>query len=367
MISGFGSPQIADRGDQRFRYVPGTRERGMEKMRGIVALSVALTLGLGSSALLAQKAADPKKEVKRSKAEQVDIDVLANTVDAVTAGRPAPTDIGVTWELNHFFRAPDGTTYIPFTVNVDKSKLTAPTTAVYVRVANKGAAPAAPAKNSKDKNAVAHPWEKIDFATVGADGKLSRYLQVKPGTYDVYVAVKDKGTVEKLDNKYTPTMGVLKHELTVPDFTQAELATSSMLLSTGIQPAANGQTPDDDPYIFGQMQIMPSKDGKYKKTDTLSVVYWVYGATGDAAGKPDITVENTFNQKTAEGEKFFNKTQPQALNASSPYSASMGVPNFLEVPLVSFAPGDYRLEIKITDKPSGKTVTQNVNFTVAAS
>jgi hypothetical protein len=46
---------------------------------------------------------------------------------------------------------------------------------------------------------------------------------------------------------------------------------------------------------------------------------------------------------------------------------SVGVPNFLEVPLVSFVPGDYRLEIKITDKPSGKIVTQSVNFTVLAS
>ena len=58
---------------------------------------------------------------------------------------------------------------------------------------------------------------------------------------------------------------------------------------------------------------------------------------------------------------------PQAVNATTPYTVAQGIPNFLEVPLVSFAPGDYRLEIKITDKPSGKTVTQNVNFTVAAS
>jgi hypothetical protein len=94
----------------------------------------------------------------------------------------------------------------------------------------------------------------------------------------------------------------------------------------------------------------------------------VYGATGDANGKPDITVENSFNQKNADGtEKFFNKTQPQALNAQTPYTVTQGVPNFLEVPLLSFPPGDYRLEIKITDKPSGKTVTQNVNFSVAAS
>jgi hypothetical protein len=343
----------------------------MKKMRGIVALCVALTMGLGSSALLAQNA-DARKEVKRTKAEQVDIDTLVTVVDAVSAGRvAAASDIAVTWDSSHFFRAPDGSTYMPFTVTVDKSKIASPTAALYVRVASKAAAAAAaaaPAKgHNKDKNAPAHAGEKFDFAMLGADGKLSRYIQVKPGDYDLFVAVMDKGTVEKADKNYTPRVGVLKKDLTVPDYNTAGLATSSMLLSAGIQPPPAGVTADDDPFVFGQMQIVPSKDGKYKKTDTLSVVYWVYGATGDAGGKPDLTVENSFNQKTADGEKFFNKTQPQALNAQTPYNVSMGIPNFLEVPLVSFAPGDYRLEIKITDKPSGKTLTQNVNFTVAAS
>ena len=334
-----------------------------KKMRGIVALCAALTIGVGSSALLAQRADAKKVEVKRTKAEQVDIDTLITVVDSVAGGGvTAPSDIGVTWDSSHFFRAPDGSTYMPFTVVVDKGKITTPTAALYVRVGNKGVVAAPP--KGKDKIAPIQPWEKFDFAAIGPEGKISRYIQVKPGDYDLFVAVKDKGTVEKTDKNYMPKVGVLKKDLTVPDFNKPELLTSSMLLSTAIQPAAGGQTAEDDPYIFGQMQIVPSKDGKYKKTDTLSVVYWVYGATGDPAGKPDLTIENSFNQKTADGEKFFNKTQPQALNASSPYSAAMGVPNFLEVPLVSFAPGDYRLEIKITDKPSGKTVTQNVNFTV---
>ena len=113
----------------------------MKKMRGIVALCVALTMGLGSSALLAQKDDNKKPEVKRSKAEQIDIDTLVTVVDAVAAGRvAAPSDIAVTWDSNHFFRAPDGSTYIPFTVTVDKSKIASPTAALYVRVADKAAA-----------------------------------------------------------------------------------------------------------------------------------------------------------------------------------------------------------------------------------
>jgi hypothetical protein len=342
----------------------------MKKMRGIVALCVALTMTAGTTALLAQKE-DNKKEVKRSKAEQVDFDTLTMVVDNSVEGRPAAAaDIAVTWDASHFFRAPDGSTYVPFTVTIDKSKLGAPNAAVYLAAFPKGAAAAAaPAKGKDNKSAGPMPaFEKFDFVALGGDGKLSRYLQVKPGDYDVYLAVKDKGTAEKIDKNYTPRVGLLKKEVTVPDFGAAGLTTSSMLLSSGIQPAPAGQTADNDPYIFGQMQIVPSKDGKYKKTDTLSLVYWVYGATGDPGGKPDLTIENSFTTKGADGaEKFFNKTQPQSINASSPYTAAQGVPNFLEVPLLSFAPGDYRLEIKITDKPSGKTVTQNVNFTVTAS
>jgi hypothetical protein len=338
----------------------------------MVALCVALSVAAGSSALLAQKA-DNKQEVKRSKAEQLDIEVLLKAVDTVAAGQAAPTTM-VTWESNHFIRSQDGTTYVPFTVQLDRSKLTSPNVALYVRVDTKGATTAPPSKDdkNKDKDAAIHPWENVYFATVSPEGKVSRAFQVKGGAdYDVYIAVKDKGTVEKADKNFNPTIAVAKKELSIPDFNKPELTTSSVILATAIQPLPAGTSAQEDPYVFGPMQIVPSRDGKYKKADTLEVIYWIYGITGDSAGKPDVQIENSFNQKTAEGEKFFNKTQPQALNAQSlpaDFTASSGpIPGTLQVPLLSFPPGDYRLEIKITDKPSGKTVTQNVNFSVAAS
>jgi len=340
----------------------------MKKIRGMSAVCVALSLMAGGSALLAQKA-DKKAEVKRSKAEELDIAVLLKAVDTVEAGQAAATGTTVSWESNHFIRAQEGTTYVPFTVQLDKTKLTSPSAAVYVRVAKKGAAPPAPSKDSKDKEAPLYPWENVYFATVSPEGKVARAFQVPGGDYDVYIAVKDKGTVEKADKNYNPNVAILKKELSVPDFNAPELATSSVILATAIQPAAT--TALEDPYVFGPMQIVPSRDGKYKKMDSLEVVYWIYGVSGDTAGKPDVLIENTFNQKTAEGEKFFNKTQPQALNAQSlppDFTAKSGpLPGTLQVPLTSFPPGDYRLEIKITDKAAGKTVTQNVAFTVLAS
>jgi hypothetical protein len=345
----------------------------MKKMRGMVALCVTLSVAAGSSALLAQKV-DKQQEEKRSKAEQLDIAVLLRAVDVVAAGQATPTDTMVTWESNHFIRSQDGTTYVPFTLHIDRSKVTSPTVAIYVRVDPRGTPPPAPpSKDNKDKDKAAaiHPWENVFFATVGPEGKLSRAFQVKGGDYDVYISVKEKGTVEKADKNFNPTVAVAKKELSVPDFNKPDLTTSSVILATAIQPLAAGTTAQEDPYVFGPMQIVPSPDAKYKKADTLEVIYWIYGATGDAAGKPDVLIENSFNQKTADGEKFFNKTQPQEIDAQAlppNFTANSGpIPGTLQVPLLSFPPGDYRLEIKITDKPSGRSVTQNVNFSVAAS
>ena len=85
-----------------------------------------------------------------------------------------------------------------------------------------------------------------------------------------------------------------------------------------------------------------------------------------------MTVEYNFYAKPAgAAEKFFNKTSPQDLNAKTlPAAFDMSLGHQLQtgqaVPLASFTPGDYRLEIKVTDKLGTKTVTRDVNFPVTA-
>ena len=68
-----------------------------------------------------------------------------------------------------------------------------------------------------------------------------------------------------------------------------------------------------------------------------------------------------FHQKTADGEKFFNKTEPQAnlMNAETlppQFDLAVGhqLTGSLAVPLASFPEGDFRLELKVSDKVSGK-------------
>ena len=217
-------------------------------------------------------------------------------------------------------------------------------------------------------------------------GKLSRAIQLRPGQYVAYIAVKEKSAAAPAANQgnnrnnrnaaaAAPAaapgkVGLLRHEITVPDFGVADLTTSSVILARSVEQVAAPPTDQEsNPYVFGPMRIVPSPDGKFAKSAELSVIFWIYGAQAAATGKPDVTIDYNFHQKLAEGEKYFNKTAPQQLNAQTlppEFNVAAGhqLPGSLVVPLGSFPAADYRLEIKITDKTSGKSVTQNVNFSV---
>ena len=354
------------------------------QIRRVLALCVALTLLVSAGPAFAQRIADQKKLPKRSKAEQQDVESLVKAVDAASSGQPAPSDISVTWFHNDFVKGQGGVTYIPFTIDIDRSKLTKPTAAVYVRAVEKGAAAPAPAPapadakgkdKDKDKNAPAvrqvYPWDNITFTDIPMDGRLSRAMQLSPGDYDLYIAVKEKATDEK--NAGAPKIGVLHKALTVPDYTKPELTTSSIILATNIEPLSTPLKPveqAENPYTFGPMKIVPSMDHKFAKSGELNLVFWIYNAADAGNGKPDVTVEYNFYQKTGDTEKFFNKTAPQPLNATTlppEFNAAAGhqLPGSLAIPLMSFPAGDYRVEIKITDKKSGMSTTQSATFTVA--
>ena len=57
------------------------------------------------------------------------------------------------------------------------------------------------------------------------------------------------------------------------------------------------------------------------------------------------------------------QTLPPAFDLSMGHQLQTGQ----AVPLAGFPEGDYRLEIKVTDKLANKIVTRDVNFTVSAS
>jgi hypothetical protein len=329
--------------------------------RRAIAVVTALAFLVAGSAASAQQAKPDNK--KRSKQEQAEIEQLVKAVDAVMAGQPAPSDVQMT--LSPFFlKSQEQRTFVPFVLDVKGAP--AADAAVYVRVVNPSAQPDAKSKK------VEYPWDDIHFvpaASIGT-GKLNRVFMAAPGTYDVYVAVKER-LPEKAPKTQVAKMGVLKTEVVVPDFWNGELSTSSILVTDKVN-VLNGQLNADEsrerPFVFGTQELIPASDMEFKKGEQLATFFQVYNAGLGSDGKPDLVMEYNFHRKEAGAEKFFNKTNPQPVNASNlPPTfdpAKFPVPGGIEVPLTSFPEGDYRLEIKITDKAAGKTVTKDVNFTV---
>jgi hypothetical protein len=348
--------------------------------RGLFAVLIAsLTC---SAALLAQ-------QKKQTDAQKKEIQGIVKIVDGMAAGQAGPNDLGLTWVREDVLKAQGNKEYIPFTVSIDPSKVSG-NVALYWRVVGKDAAaatPAAPAgKDDKKKDdkkdskeGPKYAYEDIAFIPVTAGStplKISRSFTVASGNYDVFVVAKE-ATPEKAPKNAAPQkMSVLKQSVTVPDFWNGELQTSSIIIASRIDPLPAPLTAEqqaDRPYALGQMEIQPAFETKFGKKAELSTFMLIYNPKVDSANKPDVTIEYNFYQKPAgQPEKFFNKTAPQSLNAQTlpagfDFAAGHQLQSGQAVPLASFPEGDYRLEIKVTDKIGNKTLTKEISFSVGPS
>jgi hypothetical protein len=333
--------------------------------RRVLALAIAAAFATVSATAFAEQRGDQKNQPKRSKQEQQEIAQVVKVVDAVMAGEPAPGDIQMS--LTPFFlKSQEQRTFVPFVLTVNGAP--ASDAALYIRVVNPAETPDPKAKK------IEYPWDDIHFLSQAqvnaAQGRIHRVFMAPPGTYDVYVAMKER-LPEKAPRDAQAKMGVLKTQVTVPDFWNGDLTTSSIIVADNVNVLTAMPSPEEArerPFVFGAQELIPAADMEFAKDDQLATFFQVYNAGLDEAGKPNLVLEYNFHRTEGGAEKFFNKTAPQAVNASMlPPTfdpSKFPVPGGIEVPLKSFPEGEYRLEIKVTDKVSGKVVTRDVNFTV---
>lgn len=357
----------------------------------IVRVGLAALLLGGLGAPVAAQDAKPQATNKLTDQEKKELQSLRLLLDsAITAQVPegatlfavdpskkaegvqkAPDAVGFKW-FSDALRAGDGKAYIPFMTLFDDTAMPAKQVAVGIRVAPKGTTtPLVPAKDAKGSP---YPWEDVVFTQLAAAteaakmDKFARALQIPPGDYDVYLAFRPHSTEKAKDAPYRAL--VVRHALTAPDF-GGELATSSLLVLSKIEQLQAPLSPEasrSQPWTMGAMQFVPSIDRQFLKSGNFAVYFQVYNQQ-TTNGKPDITVEYNFYRKQGGEEKFFNKTAPQTYNGSTlppEWNATAGhvVTGGVEIPLGSFEPGDYRLEIKATDNLAKKSLTREVNFTV---
>ncbi len=316
------------------------------------------------------------------------IDVIAAAKDGQLVAQDNPFSLNAS-----FLKGADGVTEVPFTLTIDASKVSASTVGLFLFVEEHiEATPTADdeEEDDDDSDASRQPadlaaysvqllgagvFRDADYFDVTADGEepihISHFFSAPGGTYDVYVAIRDS-TGGSEDDAPTSTVLLLREELEVPDFWTPQLATSSVLVTDVIEPMAQPLTAEQlhqYPYSFGTLRIVPKQDRSFGKQEELAIIFFVYNAGLKDATKPDVTIEYDFHQQTADGEEFFNKTNPQQFNPETlppDFDVTQGyqIIGGQTIPLTLFPAGDYRLAIKVTDNTSGADLMREVVFTV---
>lgn len=326
----------------------------------------ALTMAAVLVATLPLTALAQKDDKKRSKQEKEEIETVVKMADAAMAGQPAPSDVQMTI-APVFLRSQEARNFVPFTLEL--TGLPQKDAVLYVRVVD-------PTQKIDPKKKVEYPWDDVHFVPAaqlsGSPARLSRVFMATPGTYDLYIIAKER-LADKAPKNTPVKAGLFKSSVTVPDLA-SEFTTSSILVADKVNMLDAPLSMDEArerPFAFGTQELMPAADMDFAKSDELSIFFQVYNPGLNANGKPDLTLEYNFLRMEGDEEKFFNKTNPQTVNESNlpPQfdPAKFPVPGGISVPLKSFGEGQYRLEIKITDKTSNKVLTKDVKFNVKAS
>lgn len=302
--------------------------------RACALASAALFLLVTSaSSLSAQGRQLTKDEEREAKAAQ---GALANAQQ----GKPVTNDLGVTWVRNDALQAQDDKAVIAFALNMDASKAPAGKVFMLWRVMPAGADP-------KDKKVV--PLFE-NFSTTALEGPspfVGRLFLAPAGKVDVFVAVHE--LVEGKGSK--APVSVLKQTVDVPSLKGGEFMLTSLYAFRPKKYSAPLADIMEHPYGTPEEENIPLNNPTLAKGENLRVSGMIFNATGKVA------VEYAaYKDGSSEPAKKWAAAEIDP--------ARQGIPD--NVPMADFAPGSYRLEIKLTDKGSNKTITENLKFVIGS-
>ena len=193
------------------------------------------------------------------------------------------------------------------------------------------------------------PAEMLQQATQGS-AIYQKQIPLAPGTYRLTVAAKD------VVGGNTTTY---EQRIDVPRFDDDQLAMSSLVLADMIEKVPTTSIGTGQ-FVIGTSKVRPRVNGRFRRDDKLYIYMQLYNfQTDQTTHKPDGEIQY---------EVIKNDTNEKVLDFSEDLTKLTGgaAQMVLEkgLPLLNFAPGDYTLKIKVTDKKRNETLSPTATFTV---
>jgi VWFA-related protein len=170
-----------------------------------------------------------------------------------------------------------------------------------------------------------------------------RAVALKPGTYQVRLAVREDAT---------GLLGSAWRRVDVPDLGPDRLTVSSLfLLKDGGAPDASA-SPEAAP-VLRSVQASP----RFGRSEELYVQLYAYNPKRDAVGTIDLIAQ----------EEVLQRGVLLATGAPEPMADAQGrgpVAHISKIRLARFEPGEYELRVTVTDRVARAMVTRTAAFTV---
>jgi hypothetical protein len=195
--------------------------------------------------------------------------------------------------------------------------------------------------NSFDDSVVVDVPEH-DFQTyVNRKQVYQKAVPLRPGHYKLSLVIKDQNS---------GNIGALDLGLVVPHFDEDRLASSSLILADLIQQLPTTQV-GTGPFVIGGTKVRPSVTKVFNRDQDLGIYMQVYNLTQDPkTHKPSGEIQFDLSR---DGKSVFTRTEPAQ-------TAQVTIEK--KLPLKSLEPGQYTLQVRVTDNVSKQSVVQPATF-----
>jgi GWxTD domain-containing protein len=177
-----------------------------------------------------------------------------------------------------------------------------------------------------------------------------------PGRYMLDLVVKDVNG---------DRVGTWRRRLEVPEFSEDQLATSSLILADKMEPVASKNVGTGN-FVIGATYVrprVPAADGKpasFKRNQRVNLWMQVYNlGVDDKTHKPNATIEyNVVNSATNQAVIHSVETTEQMGNVGDQITLQKSLS------AANLQPGVYKLQIKVNDHIAKQAVDPSTTFTV---
>ena len=173
-------------------------------------------------------------------------------------------------------------------------------------------------------------------------------LPLRPGLYRLDLVIKDV---------QSGNVGVVNTRLAVPRYEDEKLEASSLILADEIERVPAKQVGAGQ-FVLGSSKVRPRLEGDFTTADRLGIYMQVYNLKPDEkTHKSDATFEYVVKKGAQE---VFKHTETSADMKQT--GDQVTIERLL--PLASFSPGKYTLEVSAKDALSNQTISRTAEFTV---